>query len=286
MILNHCYRFIKYSFILCFSLLLGKSYFPKEIDLSENLIDNEREREYFLLYKGELNYEIEGPIRLEIISGRAIPEKSKRKYEFGYTIMLNDSKPIRIKHKKYKKDNMFSEEHTGHGYTQSGNTIINLPSGKHNLKMIPTYQGKPTLVRIIKEIYKRSEGITEVIFPFTKNNDVLIFDDFIIKNKKRKYFHLKNDQPLFLISEPNELFSIYGRTNNYSNHSRYSFYQIEILEGRKQKHIIVDYFLDDKIVKKKKIYQLENNKESELSLRLIDSSVPVYLRIIKNTPYE
>ena len=150
MTLNHYYRLIKYSFVLCCSILIGKSYSPQEIDLKENLLYNENEREYFLLYKDELNYGIEGPIRLEIISRRAIPEKSKRKYEFGYTILLEGSKPVNVIHSKYKKKNMMSILHPGHGYTQSGNTIVNLPVGKHNLKIIPMHKGKPVLIRIIK----------------------------------------------------------------------------------------------------------------------------------------
>ena len=287
MIPNHYYRIIKYSiFLLSFSFLFSKSYSPMQLDLSENLIHDNNEREYFVLYNSSLNYEIEGPIRLEIISRRAIPQQSKRKYEFGYKISLNDSKPIEVKHKKYKKENLFSDQHPGHGYTQSGNAIVNLPNGNHSLNIIPLYEGKPTLVRIIKEVYKKSKGITESITPQSKNNDSIIMDDFIIKDSKRKYFKLQDDQTLFLMSSENESFSIYGRTNKYSKLVENNYYQFEVLEGERQKNIIIDFFKNESNIQKQKIYQLKSNKNSELSFNLLDSNVPVYLRIIKNTPYE
>lgn len=272
--------------LLSFSFLLSKSYSPKQLDLSENLIYDNNEREYFVLYNSPLSYEFEGPIRLEVISRRAIPEKSKRKYEFGYKIVLNDSKPLEVKHKKYKKENLFSNQHPGHGYTQSGNTIINLPNGNHSLEFIPLYEGKPTLVRVIKKVYKRSEGITESIIPQSKMNDDIIMDDFIINNKKRKYFRLQEGQTLLLMSSTNESFSIYGRTNADSELAENNYYQFEILEGKRQKNIIIDFFRNETNIKKQKVYQLKSNKDSELSFNLIDSNVPVYLRMIKNTPYE
>ena len=286
MTLNHYCRLIKYSFVLCCSILIGKSFSPQEIDLRENLQYNDNEREYFLLYKDELNYKIEGPVRLEIISRRAIPDKSKRKYEFGYTLSLEGSKPVDVIHSKYKKKNMISKTHPGHGYTQSGNTIVNLPKGSHNLKIVPLHKGKPILIRVIKEIYKRTEGITEIVTPLSDKNDVLENDLFVIKNNKRKYFQLKNDEIWSLDGIENEIFSIYGRTNDFVDDFRFSFYHIEVLVNQKHKHFIIDFLLDGNNVQKNKIYQLINNDQNKVSLKLIESNAPVFLRLIKNTPYE
>tara|TARA_Y100001968_G_scaffold331762_1_gene387557 strand:- start:500 stop:1360 length:861 start_codon:yes stop_codon:yes gene_type:complete len=286
MILNHYYSIINFLFVLVFSFLMGKSFDPSELEFKENLIYNDNSREYHVLYNKELNYKFTGPIRLEIIARRAIPEKSKRKYEFGYIIKLENSDPINVMHKKYKKKNMISNIHPGHGYTQSGNTILNLPSGEHELKIVPMHKGKPTLIRIIKESYQRTEGVSEVVLPVSDNNNDLIMEHFIIKNNKRKYFQLENNHILSLFGKKDEMLSIYGRTNDFSNNSRYSFYQMEVQVDGKQKNIVIDCFLDNKIDTKRKIYHLINNDKSEIKFKLIDSNVPAYLRMIKNIPYE
>ena len=286
MILNHCCSMIRYIIILFCSLLFGKAFSPNEIELKENLFYEQNEREYFVLYKSNLNYEIEGPIRLELISRRAIPEKSKRKYEFGYEIFLNDTEPIEVRHKKYKKDNMFSNDHPGHGYTQSGNTVINLPDGLHKISIAPLFKGKPTLIRVINKLYKRSEGITEIVMPESMDGKSIVLDDFIINSYKRKYFKLVGGQLLSFNGISNDEFSLYGRTNTDSNQSKFNFYQFEILEGNRQTKVVIDYFENVKIDSKQKIYHFKSVKDNKYDLNLLDSNVPVFLRLIKNTPYE
>ena len=54
--------YYKYFLIILFTSLFGKAFIPKEINYRESLILNEKEREYFLLYKDDLNYQISGPV--------------------------------------------------------------------------------------------------------------------------------------------------------------------------------------------------------------------------------
>ena len=53
---------------------------------------------------------------------------------------------------------MFSNDHPGHGYTQSGNAVINLPDGLHKISIAPLFKGKPTLIRVINKLYKGQKG--------------------------------------------------------------------------------------------------------------------------------
>ncbi|MAV59415.1 MAG: hypothetical protein CMG07_05645 [Candidatus Marinimicrobia bacterium] len=270
--------YYKYFLLILFTSLFGESFNPQEINFKENLILNEKEREYFLLYKDDLNYKITGPKRLEIISRRAIPESSNRKYNFGYILSYDDLDDIEINHKKYKKDFLYSKDHPGHGYTQAGKTILNIPPGEHNLKLIPSYRGKPVLVRIVKKMFKNTEGITEMILP----DEDIVVNELQFNNKKRNYFEIEKNNLLSFSTYSNLDISFYGRIeeNNILNNN---FYQLEILENNRQKCFVVDFYNNES--SKGKIFQLKS-KDDPFSIKLIESSNPVHLRVLKNTPYD
>ena len=270
--------YYKYFLLILFTSLFGKAFVPKEINYKESLILNEKEREYFLLYKDDLNYQIAGPVRLEIISRRAIPESSNRKYNFGYILSYDDLDDIEINHRKYKKDDLFSKEHPGHGYTQAGKTILNLPPGEHNLKLIPSYRGKPVLIRIVKKMFKNTEGITEMILPY----EDIIVEELQFNNKKRNYFEIEKNNLLSFRPNSNLDISFYGRIEK-NNVDSNNFYQLEIFENNRQKCFVVDFY--DQESTKGKIYQFKS-KDVPFSIKLTESSNPVYLRVLKNTPYE
>ena len=270
--------YYRYFLLLLLTSLFGKAFVPKEINYKESLILNEKEREYFLLYKDDLNYQIAGPVRLEIISRRAIPESSSRKYNFGYILSYDDLDDIEINHRKYKKDDLFSMEHPGHGYTQAGKTILNIPPGEHNLKLIPSYRGKPILIRIVKKMFKNTEGITEMILPY----EDIIVEELQFNNKKRNYFEIEKNNLLSFGLNSNLDISFYGRIEK-NNVVSNNFYQLEIFENNRQKCFVVDFY--DQESTKGKIYQFKS-KDVPFSIKLLKSSNPVYLRVLKNTPYE
>ena len=109
-------------------------------------------------------------------------------------MQLDETKPIEINHSKRKYDAVTSISHPGHGYTHSGKSIITLPKGKHMIQFDPIKTGKPILIRIMKKLYPKLEGIVQSIIP----NDSVKTVELSIGEKKRQY----------LMLEPNEKITI------------------------------------------------------------------------------
>ena len=183
MIQNHCYKIIG---MLFFSIILGLDFVPKEKQLNETLMINGKNREYYLLYKEVLKYNVIGPQRLEVVSRRAIPKESNKRYSFGYKVLLNNIEENKVIHKKRIMETISSLDHPEYGYTQSGKTIIYIPDGNHELIISPLNFGKPILIRLKEKKLRRLDGITFQ----PKIIDSIKVDELIINAKKRNYYNL------------------------------------------------------------------------------------------------
>ena len=227
MIQNHCYKTIIYS-IACISVsALGVGgILPNEIEFKEELQLKDKSREYFLIYKDPLHYEVEGPQRIEIISRRAIPKTSTRKYDYGYQLKLNDQS-VTINHSKRLYDEITSKDHPGHGYTYSGNCIVTIPSGNHVLTVSPIKKGKPVLVRMLKKLYPKLEGIVEHLHPEEDENLIAL----TISEKRRQYSILSLENPINIAIEKPGTIAVYGRYGFDSESIDFASYQIQVIEN-------------------------------------------------------
>jgi len=286
MTLNHYYRSIIHKLVLCLTITLisGDTFVPLELDLVETLLINDKSRDYFLLYKKQLHFEVEGPIRLEVISRRAIPKTSTRKYEFGYQIQLDKTKPIEINHSKRKYDAVTSISHPGHGYTHSGNSIITLPEGKHLIQFDPIKTGKPILIRIMKKLYPKLEGIVQSIIP----NDSVKTVELSIGEKKRQYLILEPNEKITINQSIPGVLAVYGKYGFDSQSDELESYQIQTFENGKPKEILIDFTTKETMnIAKSRICQWEiGDEQKEISFQLINGSNPVFLRLLHYNNYE
>lgn len=286
MTLNHYYRSSIHSVVLCLTITLvsGGAFVPLELDLVEPLLINDKSRDYFLLYKKQLHFEVEGPIRLEVISRRAIPKTSTRKYEFGYQLQLDETKPIEINHSKRKYDAVTSISHPGHGYTHSGKSIITLPKGKHMIQFDPIKTGKPILIRIMKKLYPKLEGIVQSIVPFDSMKTV----ELSIGEKKRHYLMLEPNKKITINQSIPGVLAVYGKYGFDSQSDELESYQIQIFENGNPKEILIEFTTKGTMnIPKSRICQWEiGNEQKEISFQLINGFNPVYLRLLHYKKYE
>ena len=119
------------------------------------------------------------------------------------------------------------------------------------------------------------------------SSDSVVFEQLMVNDKKRRYFELTKNNNVFFDKKEQQIISIFGRSKNDSKINKY-FYQLELFEDDKQECIIIDFYSNkDNNSKKSKIYQIQSkNKLSQFSIKLTKNTNPVYLRILKNTPYE
>ena len=127
-------------------------------------------------------------------------------------------------------------------------------------------------------MFKNTEGITEMILPY----EDIIVEELQFNNKKRNYFEIEKNNLLSFGPNSNLDISFYGRIEK-NNVVSNNFYQLEIFENNRQKCFVVDFY--DQESTKGKIYQFKS-KDVPFSIKLLESSNPVYLRVLKNTPYE
>lgn len=282
---NHCYKTVIYLIFWFSVLALGVCGVlePNEIEFREELQLKDKYREYFLVYKNPLHYEIEGPQRIEIISRRAIPKTSTRKYDYGYQFKLNNQS-VTINHSKRKYDEVTSKDHPGHGYTYSGNCIVTIPSGNHVLTISPIKKGKPVLVRVLEKLYPKLEGIVQHLHPVENENSIVLK----IGEKSRQYSILSVENPINIVIEKPGIIAVYGRYGFDTESVEFANYQIQIIENGIPGNILVEIADRNNFNKSKsRIGQFEIMEgKQNISFQLINGTVPVYLRIMEYVVYE
>ncbi len=265
------------NFIFCDVLI------PEENELKEVLHIHENSRDYFLVYNKPLHYTVEGPVRLEIISRRAIPKTSRRRYDFGYQLQM-ESQSVLIHHSKRKFEAISSDNHPGHGYTYSGSCIVTIPAGTHTLTISPEKKGKPVLVRVIEKFYPRVTGKSEYVTPIGSSET----KDLLIGNKTRKYTVLTQKNPLGAeLNRPGKL-SVYGRFGFDANSGDLGSYQIQVWKNGKPSIIIVEFADNTNYSRRKNRIGQFNITEADqnISFQLVESTGSVYLRLLKYGNYE
>ena len=281
MILNHYYNII--ISLIFLSTIIGSSIEPLETNRKEELIINNNNRDYYLLYKESLHYNINGPIRLEVIARRAIPRESTKKYNYGYIVSLDNTGNNHIVHNKRKLDSIISPAHPGHGYTQAGNCIIIIPEGDHLLTLEPIKRGKPILIRLLDKKLKKLDGIT--IQP--KITNFLDPIEFLINEKKRNYYEISKENNIEIETFGKGTLVVYTR-RKFNIVQKLDSYQIEIYENGKSKDKLIEFSIGNEFNKNKsRIIQYNLDQDStHYSFKLINNSSSIYLRLLQYIPYE
>ena len=283
MIQIHYYKII--INITLFSMLAALDIAPIQEHLKEKLEINNKGKEYYLLYKESLEYNVIGPQRIEIISRRAIPKDSSKKYKYGYRVLLNNSAENQVEFNKRIMETISSLDHPDHGYTQAGKCVINIPDGNYMLTIQSIKKGKPILIRLLDKKFKRSDGITIQPKLINSINSV----EFIINEKKRNYYEIYENSNLEIETYGQGTIALYTRSKFDSKVSGLTSYQLDISKNGNNKYKLIE-FLDNNqfdIKNKPRIFQYNLDQDTTLyNVKLVNGSKPVYLRILQHIPYE
>ncbi|MFQ6607754.1 MAG: hypothetical protein ACE5EE_04355 [Fidelibacterota bacterium] len=184
----HCSTFCSATliFFLLHSGGLAKVLAPEQKDKKEILIIEGKRRTYYQLHKDELVYNLEGPLRLEIITRRAVPRRDNRLRSFGYSLVLDEKDELQVIHKQKRSKGVTSPQHPGHGYTRSEKYYLNIPKGHHTLVLRPlAKRNSPVLVRLLTKRFEKSEG-GHLLVP----EDREIQQHLQVERKKYRYYEL------------------------------------------------------------------------------------------------
>jgi hypothetical protein len=183
----------------------------------EKILIGANESEYTILNKNPLIYSIEGSRKIKIISRRAAPKKNRKSLFFGYELVI-DGESFQIEHTYRINKNVQSPEHPGHGYTFSGNYIVNIVGdGNHKIELIPLDDfNAPILIRMFANKPFEEESVSNVLLD--KNEEQKYFLDFT-----HEFYELNSQKELLFTSVGEKTISINSRLamDSYSDEDSY-----------------------------------------------------------------
>ncbi len=209
------YKTFLILFIISFSF--GKLMDPINEVRKEKILIGANESEYTILNKNPLIYSIEGSRKIKIISRRAAPKKNRKSLFFGYELVI-DGESFQIEHTYRINKNVQSPEHPGHGYTFSGNYIVNIVGdGNHKIELIPLDDfNAPILIRMFANKPFEEESVSNVLLD--KNEEQKYFLDFT-----HEFYELNSQKELLFTSVGEKTISINSRLamDSYSDEDSY-----------------------------------------------------------------
>jgi len=140
-----------FQIIFIIGFLSAKAFTPLGNPLIETLEINGKEREYVVLKEDAIEYEIEGPKLVKLISRKPVPKKQKDDpIKFSYKIQLDETEHVDQNNDfPYIDKKVKSKKHPAHLYSEVTGIEINIPKGKHILKI--DSDDKPLLFRLTKK---------------------------------------------------------------------------------------------------------------------------------------
>ena len=202
-------QYLKYSscaIVIC-SLLFSEYIAPdNDVDTKEYLTIYKKDREYSRLIEEKLVYFIEGPVILNIYSRRAFPEDTKKDKSYEFEIIIDETKTLLAKHDYREDPNVYNKIRPGRAYTLAGKDVVNIPSGKHRVELIPSDRKNKILIRATTNLFKGKNKISE-IYPI----DYRYINSAILKNQKFWILSNKIDNEVNRIS-----FKVTGDKNKSS----------------------------------------------------------------------
>ncbi len=179
--------------ILLWSVSSSAVIHPVEKDEKEILTIGDKRRTYYQLHRAPLNFEVNGPKRLEILCRRAVPGKEDKTWKFGYRLIVDDQEPVIVRHEGVKSKGVKSSQHPGHAYTRSGKHIIKLPKGSHKVRLEPLKKNSPPmLIRVLSRKMEKSGEVGKLIIP----EDGLTPVHVKVGDKSIRYYELSGEEEI------------------------------------------------------------------------------------------
>ena len=198
---------IFFQIILIFGIVSAKAFTPLGNPTIETLEVSGKGREYVVLKDTAIEYEIEGPKIIQLYSRKPIPKKQNTNLvEISYNIKLDDTEVIYHTIKAEVDKKTISKKHLAHSYSSADVIFINVPKGKHILKI--DSEEKPLLFRLTKK--KRPKRSRSDIYIEDINNNpqfnVITGKNTIpyskISSNKTANYHIKDIGELWLYVRP------------------------------------------------------------------------------------
>jgi len=126
----------------------------------EILIVSGNRRLYYVVRSKELMYEVSGPVRLKFITRFPAMQPGKRtRHAFKYDLLIDEADTIHVNHKYLRQKGIRSIQHPNHHYTHSGHYTINIPEGRHWVRvLVPENQDYPVLMRAVAKTFELPKG--------------------------------------------------------------------------------------------------------------------------------
>jgi len=218
--------------ILFFSLLPAKLLKPSiNGDEKEILIINQKRRLYYPIRPERLEYEIEGPIRLEFISRYpSLKTKQNKSIRYNYSIIVDQSDTIMVNHRYKIQKSIKSIQHPKHSYTYSGNYFINLEKGNHIVTLLQKDEQKyPVLIRLLSKEFENSGKNKQILIPTISKNSISLLTD----NKILKYYECSSKIPLQIETNNGKVLRIISRLEFSDSMGPEESYRIRVKENNK-----------------------------------------------------
>ena len=205
--LNQFYKYINIIILFVYlATLNAKVHSPIEDEENIKLTIGGKEWTYYELDDGLIyddigrQYEIGDSIQVGIYSRTIMASTGKKKKKFGFTIQINDDKPLQLIYKE-NGSGVISPDRPGWNYTKSGIWYFYLPIKENGYKIkIEPLDRKPVVyMRLTSHSIKKKGRFTEIIKTVNYQDRI----DIVTNKKKRKYYMLNGEnQQLFEIQGP------------------------------------------------------------------------------------
>jgi len=218
--------------ILFFSLLPAKLLKPSiNGDEKEILIINQKRRLYYPFRSERLEYEIEGPIRLEFISRYpSLKKKQNKSIPYHYSIIVDQSDTIMVNHRYKIQKSIKSIQHPKHSYTYSGNYFINLEKGNHKVTLLQKDEQKyPVLIRLLSKEFENSSKSKKILIPTISKNSISL----LTGNKILKYYECSSKFPIQIETNNGKVLRIISRLEFSDAMGSEESYRIRVKEDNK-----------------------------------------------------
>jgi len=199
-------------------------------DEKEILVIGSKRRLYYAINNDGLTYTLNGPRRLELISRLPVNSKRKKTHGFQYTIIVDQVDTIAISHKYYVDKRIRSVQRPNKYITYSGNYFINIPAGKHEIRVIPSEQQTvPVLVRVLGKEFTATNDKKTVLTPTAHQ----AARHLITEEKKIEYYELSNSIPLQIAATGPGVLKITSRLEFESWMGPEEVYRLKVSQGKK-----------------------------------------------------
>ncbi len=196
----------------------------------EILIISSKRRLYYSMEDKGLSYTVFGPRRLEFISRLPVNTKRKKSHPFSYTIIIDGSDTVDVNHKYYPDKRIRSVQHPNQYVTYSGNYFVNIPTGKHEIRIAPNdAQRIPVLIRVIGKEFSSTSDTKINLVPTAHQPAKHI----VTGTKEIKYYELQAGIPLQITGDGPGLLKITSRLAFNSRMGREEVYRLKVSQGIK-----------------------------------------------------